>query len=112
MIRLITPENDLPLFRMNSHIGATVLTARLLRGYLRALLIELGLSPKRYIFHSFRKGGASFCFNKGVELARIKAHGDWKSSAVWSYVTVNAEGSSKLAADIASIFKITDGRPL
>ena len=45
MIRLITPENDLHLFRMNSHTGATVLTARSLRGYLRALLIELGLSP-------------------------------------------------------------------
>ena len=54
MIRLITPENDLPLIRMNSLTGATVLTARLLRGYLRALLIELGLSPKRYTFHSFR----------------------------------------------------------
>ena len=51
-------------------------------------LSSLGLDPKRYTGHSFRRGGASFASQSGVPLELIKALGDWHSDTILIYLTM------------------------
>ena len=65
---------------------------------LRSLLSDLGFDPKSYSGHSFRRGGASLGFKLGLSILQIKQRGDWRSSAVESYIEI--DGSQR--ADIAN----------
>jgi len=55
---------------------------------LRLLLSSLGLDPKLYAGHSFRRGGASFAYQSGVPRELIKALGDWRSDTILIYLTM------------------------
>ena len=106
MCEVYPPRPNVPLFRINHDRKQTVLTANYLRRFLKAVIIEIGFSPKQFTMHSFRRGGATFCFNKGIELARIKSQGDWQSNAVWRYISTNAEGSAQFARDVTKLFDV------
>ena len=55
---------------------------------LRDLLTGIGLNPKSYAGHSFRRGGASFAYLSGVPVELIKALGDWRSDTILIYLTM------------------------
>lgn len=55
---------------------------------LRYHLTSLGLDPKQFAGHSFRRGGASFAYQSGVPLELIKALGDWRSDTILIYLTM------------------------
>lgn len=55
---------------------------------LRNHLTGMGLSPKSYVGHSFRRGGASFAYQSGVPIELIKALGDWHSDTILIYLTM------------------------
>lgn len=65
--------------------GAPVTTSTL-RKLLITLLQSAGFSSLHHSFHSLRRGGATFSYQIGLDLQNIKAHGDWRSDAVHSYV--------------------------
>ena len=44
-----------------------------------------GLDWTKFSGHSFRRGGATYCFNLGVSPELIKLLGDWKSDAYLLY---------------------------
>ena len=48
---------------------------------------SVGLDPALYGSHSLRRGGASAAANAGVVSHVIARHGDWKSDAVFLYIT-------------------------
>ena len=49
------------------------------------LVAKCGLDWTQYAGHSFRRGGATYCFNLGVDPNLIKMLGDWKSDAYLLY---------------------------
>ena len=49
------------------------------------LVAKCGLNWTLYSGHSFRRGGATYCFNLGVDPNLIKMLGDWKSNAYLLY---------------------------
>jgi len=51
----------------------------------KQLVKLLGLDWTKFSGHSFRRGGATFCFNLGVDPNLIKMLGDWKSDAYLLY---------------------------
>lgn len=53
---------------------------------LREFVSVLGLDPRNYSSHSFRRGGASFAFSVGVPGELIQRHGDWRSDAYKLYL--------------------------
>lgn len=55
---------------------------------LRSHLSALGVDPKLYAGHSFRRGGASFAYQSGVPIELIKALGDWRSDTILIYLTM------------------------
>lgn len=85
MTRVVPTGANKPLFRFPGK-SRQPLTGPILRAILHCLVESLGLAAGQITFHSFRKGGASLCYNKGVQLAHIKQHGDWQSDSVWRYI--------------------------
>lgn len=53
---------------------------------LRKLINIIGLDPKAYSSHSFRRGGASWAFKSKVSSNLIQMHGDWQSDAYKLYL--------------------------
>ena len=39
-----------------------------------SVVLSLGLNPKHFIFHAFRRSGASLAFDHDVKLEHIKQH--------------------------------------
>lgn len=64
---------------------------------LRDHLTLMGLNPKTYAGHSFRRGGASFAYQSGVPLELIKALGDWRSDTILIYLTMPLTSRLKTA---------------
>ncbi|EDO30391.1 predicted protein [Nematostella vectensis] len=58
------------------------------RIYIFVLIIRL--NPSNFSSRSFRKGGATFAFNRGAPTEYIKAQGDWKSDAYLVYLTLSS----------------------
>jgi len=55
---------------------------------LRRLLLRVGVDPKGFSGHSFRRGGASCAFQAGVPGELVQLHGDWRSDAYLKYLAV------------------------
>ena len=63
-------------------------------------LVDVGLDPKSYSWHSFRSGGASSAANSGISDRLFKRHGRWCSeNAKDGYVADSLE--SRLAVSIS-----------
>lgn len=68
------------------HGPPRALTHREFVGALRHCLARVGVDPSLYSGHSFRRGGATFAHNLGVDPALIKFVGDWQSDAFLAYI--------------------------
>ena len=60
-------------------------------GYLRILLVKIGLKPDDWSGHSFRRGGASLLYRMGIDPLTIQACGDWSSDTFLRYLEVNID---------------------
>ena len=67
---------------------AQVFTYNMFLATLRDHLTLLGISPKLYAGHPFRRGGASLAYQSGVPMELIKALGDWRSDTILIYITM------------------------
>ena len=66
-----------------------VLTHSLFVNQLKLCIQRSGRDSSLYSGHSFRRGGASFCYMMGLSDIQIKIRGDWVSSAYERYVYVD-----------------------
>jgi len=80
---------DHPLFSYKTANGVKWWTHNSFVARLRDLLARLGLDPKSYSGHSFRRGGASLGFKLGMSILQIKQRGDWRSAAVEQYIFID-----------------------
>ena len=93
MSNLIPADKMSPLLVLNSPTGLICVTISFLNNYLKSILSILGVhSP--YTLHSFRSGGATFCFQEGALPHDIKIQGTWKSDIFWNYITPHPSKSS------------------
>ena len=70
-----------PLFRVDGR----PLAVPLARGWLRALLVSVGLQANAFTFHSFRRGSCTLAFARGAHIDDLKALGGWRSDSVALY---------------------------
>ena len=94
MIKILGQDKEEPLFMIKTKAGKKVLTSFKARSFLKMAAVALGLNPKHYSFHAFRRSGASLAFNSNVDLDKIKQHGSWKSEAVWVYLNSTPKAAS------------------
>ncbi|XP_077977557.1 uncharacterized protein LOC144433121 [Glandiceps talaboti] len=64
------------------------LDAHVFTGALSKLIRLVGLPPRSYSGHSFRRGGCSFAFHCSVPPEMLRLHGDWASDAFRRYLRV------------------------
>ena len=88
-------NKDSPLFEIQTRKGCVPLIAIRVRSFFKTCIVGLGLNPKDYTFHAFRSG-ASFAFDNNVDLTAIKQHGNWRSEAVWSYLSSTPKAASTI----------------
>ena len=92
-----------PLFAIHSKSGYIPITQSQARTTLAKILSSLGMDPKVYGFHTFRRSGATLAFNAHVPLQNIQQHGGWKSQAVWSYLSNTTTAQSVVPQVFQSI---------
>lgn len=88
MCCLVTVDDTQPAFgRVN--VDYIPITYNFFVKKMRLLFKRAGLSPELFSSHSFRRGGATCAFEKGVPDYLIKTQGDWASDAYQSYLDVS-----------------------
>ena len=88
--------ND-PLFMYYVQGHKQILTTFKVRNVLVKAIGSMGLHPKDYGFHCFRRSGANLAFEMKVPLEHIEMHGHWKSEAIWSYLKTTFKVSGVVA---------------
>ena len=89
-----------PLVQVEKDGTKLPVTAIQVRKSLNKFIKLLGLNPKDFGFHGFRRSGACLAFELNVPFENIKLHGKWRSDAIWAYLTK----TPKAAAQVASTF--------
>ena len=97
LLSLVPLGNNSPLFQIKKHGKWFPLTDSKVRYHFKLVLKKLGLDHGSLSFHSFRRSGASYVFNKHVRLQDIKAHGTWTSDSVWRYLVQDPSSTSSVA---------------
>ena len=59
--------------------------------FLKVLLVKIGLNPKDWTGHSFRRGGASLLYRLGIDPLTIQSCGDWSTDTFLRYIEVNID---------------------
>lgn len=54
--------------------------------FLKECLSRIGLNPKLYAMHSFRRGGCTHGHTMGISSDSLKLHGNWRSNAYQAYL--------------------------
>ena len=97
LLSIVPSGNNSPLLQIKNHGKWVPLTDSKVRHHFKLILKKLGLDHSKYSFHTFRRSGASFVFNKHVSLQNIKSHGTWISDSVWRYLVQDPSSSSAVA---------------
>ena len=77
-----------------------------LLGFLKAQVAKLGLDPSLYGLHSLRRAAATYYHQLGLSLTDVMLLGDWKSLAVFQYLTLSIERKSSIECFISQ--KLSD----
>lgn len=75
-----------PAFVFVSNGEFKPLTSELFLDRIRECLSKSGANPSDYATHSFRRGGATFCYSIGLSPDAIKIAGNWTSNCYQQYI--------------------------
>lgn len=88
MCRFIPASADDPLFSLSHH---KCVNYRLYQLKLKEYILKIGLDPKDFSSHSFRRGGATLLFKAKVPADKIQLMGDWHSDAYKKYLSFSLD---------------------
>lgn len=97
-ISQVPADSDSPAFL--TYEGSPI-THHKLRVFFQQKLLACGVSSNDISIHSLRRGGASYCHQKGIPLEIIQLLGDWSSLAVLLYLARPLEQRVKAARAMA-----------
>ena len=87
-------QEDKPLF--TNSLGQ-VIPAYRMRLELKGAIRVMGWATEGLGYHTLRRSGASWAFDHGINLDHLKAHGGWRSDAVWKYLIKTPSAAAKVA---------------
>lgn len=101
MLDLPHGSNSVPLFRFweNTH---SPLTQAQFTVKLHSCLKAMGVDPRKYSGHSFRRGGATFALQCGLPVDLIKIQGDWNSNAYERYLQPSLDMRKRVASTMGA----------
>ena len=104
MIKLAPAAPDRPAFLFVSNRSLVSFTHASFVSKLKATLSSIGFPAEQFSGHSFRRGGATWAFKKGVPGELIMSHGDWRSGAYLEYLDRDIGTRCSLACWICKLF--------
>ena len=103
LLKMVKVPDNAPLF---SYAKDKFHTRYSLVNLLDSCVLEAGLSPADYSWHSFRRGAAVFAFELGLADSAVQLLGDWSSSAFKSYLEFSFLRKVSVTEAIASNFEL------
>ena len=97
MIRVQRLTDSATLFVIYIGQEKVPLTTFKVRAVLSKALLRMGLEPKDFSFHCFRRSGACLALELKVPLENIKIHGHCRSDAVLSYLMKTPKATAVVA---------------
>ncbi len=95
-----TKSHNQPLLAAKS---GKSLSYRLLNKWFKQALTMADLPTATISLHSLHRSSATIMAHAGVNLAHVKCHGDWKSSAFWVYISAQKPAQSVVASTMQSL---------
>ena len=86
MIKAVPATSKSPAFVIPLSKTLSPITYSVFHQVLRKCLAQIGLNPKQFSSHSFRRGGATFAYSLGIRGEMIQTQGDWASDAYKKYL--------------------------
>ena len=71
---------------------------------LRELIAKIGLNPKLFSSHSFRRGGATLAAQAGISSSFIQLMVDWKSDAYKKYIVCSLSDKFTVTEKLGTLF--------
>lgn len=99
-------DSDIPAFMFSTPTGLKLLNYEGFLSRLHECLREIGIDPKKYSGHSFRRGGASFALECGLPPDLIQTQGDWRSDAYKSYIDPSLEYRQQVCQSLGKAIKL------
>ena len=96
MFSAIPASKNQPLFSIWSNNRIVPLTDSMARKHLKKVCSALNIQPP-LTFHSFRRAGTTWAFNRGVSVQDLMLHGTWSSDAIWRYIKSTASTSTPVS---------------
>ena len=106
-LQCVPAEPFSPLFGLCINGQYQPILAHHYTSFIKRAVSSIGLDPKNYSSHSFRRGGASFAFNNCAPTEFIKSHGDWLSDAYLVYLTMSNDEKFKILDSITTKLRHT-----
>ena len=106
----VPAEPESPAFMWKSRGKVVPMTHGVFVAEVKKLIRRIGLDPKDYSGHSFRRGGATIAFNLGVDHLLIKLQGDWVSNAYQRYEQLTRARRLELPKRLADRLKQVERR--
>jgi len=95
---------DGPAFVFMSKGQLKALSSKLFLTRVHSCLKQAGINTDQISNHSYRRGGATFCYQLGFSADNIKLLGDWRSNCYLKYIDGNFRSRLKLTnAMLASV---------
>ena len=108
MIKLVPAEPLHPAFAIPCKKSVVPIHYSGLQSAIKTCIKAIGLNPKKFSSHSFRRGGATWAFRSNVPADLIKVQGDWASQAYMRYLDFSLDQRVIVAQNmISEITKIT-----
>ena len=96
-LEIPSSNNDDALFLLPSKNAVTYLQ---LQTKLRDCIRKIGLDPKLYSTHSFRRGMSILAFQAGIHPDKIKLLGDWKSECCREYLNFDLQDKLSVCGEL------------
>ena len=103
LFKVVKAHDSAPLF---TYASDRFHTRHSLVNLLDRCVLEAGLSPADYSWHSFRRGAAVFAFELGLADSAVQLLGDWSSSAFKSYLEFSFIRKVSIAEAISNNFDL------
>jgi len=100
-LTFLTQNSWAPLITIHTPKGFKPVTGHYFAKSSKSCIVNIGLDPTLYSFHSFRRGSTTFAFNAGASPLFIKFLGDWSSHAYMVYLALNTSKKLSVAKILA-----------
>ena len=103
VFQMYQPGGNDPLFQIQVGANFQVVSDSRVRKMLAMLTEAMGFPKTYFIFHTFRRSGATLAYKNRVPIEDIQQHGTWTSDCDWRYILFDVDAGTKVSSRFCKI---------